>query len=439
MRFSKKVYLVLLLLSAIAVYFRAQLFFDDVRKTEQDLCEVYTNRIYNSVNQVIIDAKILDEIFKLFGNSLTEEQFQAVAKIVFKPEYFSLISYQPQGIIKYIYPKELYDWTLGVDILEEKATQIEARYAKTSGRAVLSGPYKLGKYEGLVARHPVYTTVDGKKTFWGFFAIGFDVQKLLKNVVEIDALTTFKTHYAIETIYQDKHISVAESAGFDKVKARKHVFTVGDQTWVFYVYKFDILKNFFVEVFSLLVLCLFISSSLYYIVRKLEKKHDAIKSLSYVDSLTKAYNRKTIDEYFVTYEQQIKQGFSLFYLDLNDFKPVNDTHGHDVGDKLLIAYVERVRHSFSSDTVIARIGGDEFVIIINKNLTEEALAGIVRRIEVLSSERFYLDGIKVKISASIGHVQYPQEGATMAELLTKADERMYAWKKRIKAERAARK
>ncbi len=437
MRVSKKIYLALLLLSCISVYFHAQNFLKSVYENEQELSELYTIRIYNSVNQVVIDTKILDEMFQLFGNDISEEQFLAVARIIFKPNYFSLISYQPQGVIKYIYPKKLYKWTLGIDILQEKATQIEALFAKTSGRTVLSGPYTLGAYEGLVARRPVYTMQQDKKIFWGFISVGFDVKKLLNDVVEIGALSTFKMHYAIDTIYKDKHIPVIKSDGFIEEKAHKRIFTVGDQTWVFYVHSADALENIFIVIFSFLSLYIFISTIIYILIKNFEEKHDKIKRLNYIDALTQAYNRKTIDEYFENYAEQIKHGFTLFYIDLNDFKPVNDTHGHEVGDKLLIAYVERVRHNFSSDTIVARMGGDEFVIIIHKHLPQVALESIVRRIEALSSEKFYLDGIKVKISASIGYVQCPQEGSTMSELLAKADERMYAWKKRVKEQRAA--
>ncbi len=437
MRLSKKMYIVLLLLGFVSTYFRAQDFLDNVQKSEQDLSELYANRIHNTVEKVVVDAKILDEIFKIFGYDISEKQFHDVARIIFQPKYFSLVAFQPAGVIKYIFPANVFDMSLGANILQEKTTQIEARYAKTSGRTVLSGPYKFDDYEGFVTRRPVYEVKDGKKKFWGFIAIGFDAHKLLHDVIDIEALDTFNVHYSIETVYKGQYISVIKSENFDKSKADKRVFTVGDQTWVFYLYNVNTSKDLLAVIISFLALYGCIATIVYVILRKLEDKHIKSKELTYIDALTKAYNRKAVDEYFINYADKIENGFSLFYLDLNDFKPVNDNHGHEVGDKLLVAYVERLRHSFKNDTVIARMGGDEFVIIINKSFDEQAINSILKRIENLSSERFFLDGIKVKISASIGHVTYPQEGKVMGDLLVKADERMYAWKKRIKAERAS--
>ncbi len=437
MRYSKKMLIIMLICCVVLTYFRAHTFLENKSKKEQDLASLYAERIQNVVHDIVDDGRALQEMFRLFNGKLSEERFEEVARIVFKSRYYKFISYQPDGIVQYTYPREAFEWTLGMDILEEEATRIDATYAKNSGRTILTGPYYTGKYEAIVARRPVFEFVEEKRAFWGFISLGFDVKGLLRDVVEINALTNFNYEYGIFTIHKGKYIEIMQSENFEKREDSKRVFTVGDQTWSFYLYDDGKMKELLNVIISYMFMYSILATMVYFVVKTFEHKNINARKMSYIDPLTKAYNRKMIDEYLEQHPQTKDGGFTVFYLDLNDFKPVNDVYGHEMGDKLLIAFVERMRHNFKADTIVARMGGDEFVLILHEKVDLLALKGIIQRIEKLSQRKFYLDGVDISISSSIGYGQYPQDGRSMEEILSKADERMYEWKRRLKASRAA--
>ncbi len=435
MKFSKLLYCGMMVLSIVFTSFKAQEFKNNIERRTKNTAETYAARIQNTVQHVITDTHNLERFFKLYGDDITKKEFEDIASIIFNDSYFLVISYQPAAVVKYVYPPEPFRWYVGANLLEQKDTQVDATYAKNSGRTVFSGPLKILDYEGVIARRPVMTEKDGKQTFWGFVTIAFDAKKLLTNVIEIQSLSNFNYEYGMDIVFQNKHIPVLRSNNFEKEKSTKRIFTLGDETWVFYLYDKDMHKNMLITIFSFFILYMTMSTVVYIIINKYEQKHSNARKMTYIDTLTKAHNRKIVDEYMDIHEDSLEKGFTLFYIDLNDFKPVNDVYGHEAGDKLLIAYVERVKHKFKQSTIVVRMGGDEFAIIINEALNEAALASVVNRIETLSKDSFNINGITIHISASIGYAQYPKDGQSMVEILAVADKEMYAWKKRVKDER----
>ncbi len=436
MRISKVLYGIMLALVLVLTYFRAQELQEENLRKVKNLAAIYAERIQNIVQGVETDIKHLEGMFQLYGDGITKKQFEDVSNIIFEESYFLVISYQPDGVVRYVYPPKPYQWFVGLNLLEHDDTKGDALYAKNSGRTIFVGPTKIINYEGIIARRPVMTEENGRKKFWGFVTIGFDVKKLLTNVIEIEALENFNLEYGVDTLYRGRYIPTLRSAGFEQEKAHKQIFTVGDQTWIFYLYDYKASNALFTQVSYFFIISFILCTGVFVIINRYEMKHHTAKKLTYMDALTKAYNRKMVDEYLEQHEGDIANGFTLFYLDLNDFKPVNDIHGHEAGDKLLIAFVERMRHNFKQGTPIVRMGGDEFALIMNTTLSEIALTSVIKRIDSLSKEKFNLDGLLVQISSSIGYAQYPQDGETMADILAKADEKMYAWKKAFKSERA---
>ncbi len=129
--------------------------------------------------------------------------------------------------------------------------------------------------------------------------------------------------------------------------------------------------------------------------------------------------------------------FALLYLDLDWFKDVNDTHGHHVGDLLLKSVAERLQTRLRETDVAARVGGDEFVLLL-WNIKSPKDAGVyARKLIKAMGEPFPFDakgGIECHIGASVGGAVYPVHGTSAEELLKRADEAMYTVKKKGKNE-----
>jgi len=116
--------------------------------------------------------------------------------------------------------------------------------------------------------------------------------------------------------------------------------------------------------------------------------------------------------------------FALLYIDLNRFKPINDVHGHAVGDQTLQMIAGRLRSFVGDENFCARLGGDEFAVILmrigdNRRLHEE-----MRRLVHLLNEPMTLNGLRLTVGASIGAAMYPDDGVTAEDLLQRSDAAM---------------
>ncbi|WP_298013184.1 sensor domain-containing diguanylate cyclase [uncultured Castellaniella sp.] len=121
---------------------------------------------------------------------------------------------------------------------------------------------------------------------------------------------------------------------------------------------------------------------------------------------------------------------AILYLDLDGFKAVNDSYGHVTGDVLLQQVAQRLKRQVraTSEDTVARFGGDEFAIALGGLQTQEEGERIIRNVLHALCQPFDLDGIEVRISASIGAVQYPLHGVDLDTLIGRADTAMYAAK-----------
>ncbi|MDX1492181.1 MAG: diguanylate cyclase [Pseudohongiellaceae bacterium] len=117
--------------------------------------------------------------------------------------------------------------------------------------------------------------------------------------------------------------------------------------------------------------------------------------------------------------------FAVLYLDLNNFKLINDQYGHGVGDQLLQQVAIRLKDCIRESDTIARIGGDEFVILLDTIQLPNDAANVSRKIQSKLNSSFLIDEHKIRITPSIGIAVYPEDGDNEVELLRAADEAMY--------------
>jgi len=129
--------------------------------------------------------------------------------------------------------------------------------------------------------------------------------------------------------------------------------------------------------------------------------------------------------------------FSILFIDLDGFKSVNDAYGHDVGDELLRAVAARLKSTLRASDLAARVGGDEFAVLLEGAGGEAATAAAAKLAEVLSAP-YEAGAGSLKISASIGVASRPESGTSAEELLRNADDAMYRMKTRSGRERPAR-
>jgi diguanylate cyclase (GGDEF)-like protein len=150
--------------------------------------------------------------------------------------------------------------------------------------------------------------------------------------------------------------------------------------------------------------------------------------LSATDALTDLYNRFHFDRTLIekiAAADRYKRQMALLFIDLDNFKTINDTFGHHIGDLLLKEVSKRVKYSLHVDDFVARIGGDEFAVVLSEISAPEDAGFVANRILDILTPDYYLDGHNVRIGASIGIACYPYPDTTHENLIKNADVAMY--------------
>jgi diguanylate cyclase (GGDEF)-like protein len=166
-------------------------------------------------------------------------------------------------------------------------------------------------------------------------------------------------------------------------------------------------------------------------IKKLEQAQGELQKIARYDSLTGLSNRNFFYEQLDKLIERVRREnklMAVMFLDLDNFKPVNDEHGHSVGDLLLQSVAKRITSCLRKNDIAARLGGDEFIIAYDTSGNEESLAIAAQRIIEVISDVYILSGQELKISASIGVSVYPKDGVDMDVLIKNADTAMYSTK-----------
>ena len=165
------------------------------------------------------------------------------------------------------------------------------------------------------------------------------------------------------------------------------------------------------------------------LIERLEVSRDAATVASLCDGLTKIGNRRAL-EHALAAKVKSGRGFALLQIDLDFFKSVNDTHGHAAGDAVLKATAERLAQLSRRDDDLARIGGDEFVMLVGGTTDEGALRRLAERLIAAIEEPVLVNGAQCRVSASIGvSVSTCHNAPDLKGMLAAADAALYAAKR----------
>jgi diguanylate cyclase (GGDEF)-like protein len=164
-----------------------------------------------------------------------------------------------------------------------------------------------------------------------------------------------------------------------------------------------------------------------------ETRLEEVERIAAVDALTGLFNRRKVEMHL---ERRIKEGltFSVIYMDINDFKRINDTLGHLAGDDLLKQFTGELQAAFRATDIVGRWGGDEFIIVVDRNFHETK--ALLSRIDKWVNGEYTLTATtvpqKIEVVAAIGVATW-QPGDAIDDVLRKADAAMYDEKARMKS------
>ena len=163
-------------------------------------------------------------------------------------------------------------------------------------------------------------------------------------------------------------------------------------------------------------------------ITKRKTETERLQHLAHYDQLTNIPNRYLLLDrlsHLITQSERNEYRFALFFIDVDNFKLINDTQGHIFGDQVLKEVALRLSHSIRNSDTLARFGGDEFIILLENISDRNAASTMAKTLAQALKKDFVIEGETVEISCSMGVAIFPDDGCTADTLITRADKVMY--------------
>jgi diguanylate cyclase (GGDEF)-like protein len=160
------------------------------------------------------------------------------------------------------------------------------------------------------------------------------------------------------------------------------------------------------------------------------RERDLLATIAHTDALTGLLNRRGLQAAAAPLLARCNtsQLSAVYLIDLDRFKPINDTHGHDAGDAVLRELSTRLRQVVRKSDLVARLGGDEFVLLVGGLADDAAALAVAHKLLQAVEAPFVLDGHSLEVGTTIGYALAPHDGRQLADLLKRADAAMYVGK-----------
>lgn len=416
------------------IYNRMQL---EYAKMEQ-MIMTETNKVSNVLTKLLYKTQVLAAL--VIQNDGQVEDFERVAAQIADDPCIKNVIIAPDGIVSQVYPIQGNEDVIGFDYFSEKDGNQEAIAAKNSGQLVLGGPFSLIQGgQALVGRYPVFIKNQSQtEDFWGLVSVTLNYPQALDGA-ELEQLKNQGFAYEIWRISPDTNKKqLISHSNYSYNKESRYVerkMGILNAEWYF---KLSPIKNWYEypETWIFAVLSILISLSIAFLVLhnydlKLIKKE--LEEISMNDPLTGILNRRGIFQYLERLMAEKQCKFVLCYMDINEFKQINDTFGHNMGDMILQEFVEVFKHFTDKRHILGRMGGDEFILVFQDTDKKEEVSDFLIQVNQLLSER-EMEGKhkKIPIMYSIGMAVYPTDGITLDDVIAIADSAMYENKMNLK-------
>jgi len=158
----------------------------------------------------------------------------------------------------------------------------------------------------------------------------------------------------------------------------------------------------------------------------MREKDEKLTYLAYYDVLTGLANRQLfIEKVDESIQENSKTPFTVIYFDVDNLKQINDSYGHNTGDVMLSTYADRLRLFCGDSDFVAKLGGDEFAVILKGTVTENGVVSYIERLRNAVCKPVQVEGVTLQASMSFGVASYPDNGANSQELLRSTDIAVY--------------
>ncbi len=401
-------------------------------------CVYLTRQIEKSLSAAYIMGSLIKQ------NNGNIDKFDEYAKDIYSSfRNITNIQLAPNGIIEKIYPLEGHESALGHDLIHDDKRKKEAKLAIETKKLTLAGPFNLIQGgEGIIGRYPIFiSSSQNEEKFWGFSSVLI----YLEDVIVMSGLDNLSEEYEyqlkrlhpdtseLEVIAGETNLSNFQSDEFSVAVPNGEWFLTlaMKQPWTH--------APFYNAGISLAyILSTLVALLLFYILRQplllqelVNTKTEQLRKLALYDSLTGLYNRYEFESRVNSVLKRIHRDNTqhvLCYMDLDQFKIVNDTCGHVAGDELLKRISALINNKIRESDILARLGGDEFGILFENCSVNDAQRIMDTIRQDIHDYRFHWKNKIFRVGVSIGLIKLDNKISDINQLLSLADTACYVAK-----------
>lgn len=378
-------------------------------------------------------------LFVAINPDFTDSNFTEIAKeLLSKAPNLRNVALARDNVITHVYPLSGNEKALGLRYMDHPEQKDAVLRAIRLKNTVIAGPVNLKQGgQGFISRIPIFLA-GPENTYWGLASIVINVEDfyLACGLTQQEAGISYALR-GKDGLGENGAVFFGPEALFTDSEAVQFPISLPVGSWILAAKPVATLTTMssplliFLRGFGIAV-----SFAVSGLVFALFNSYRRIRYLALHDPLTGLANRRLFFEHVkqAIFNATRKKGrFAVVYLDLDNFKPVNDTYGHKHGDYVLQEVARRMIDGLRHSDITARIGGDEFVLLMQDTDKTENIPNLIEKIAELVHHPMILEnGATVHIRASIGTAIFPDDGTTADELIRFADRMMYTAKKKQK-------
>ena len=361
------------------------------------------------------------------------------SSVMRKAHHVELITLAPDDVVKYVYPYEGNEALLALDYRTLPEQWRTVNKARDIHEILIAGP--LNSIQGgrvLIAQVPIFSDPIYHRDYWGVCSLVISLESLFEDVgVKYYTEKYYLAMRGVDSSGEEGDIFYGTQSTFDRAFAVESVkFPYG--TWtIAAATKSDLLEYsdwYRIHAvrllgYPLIVLLLLAYGTIYYLYHAANKRalHDSLTSLP-----NRRYFMYTLERHFALVAGSGKrESFAILNVDLDKFKWINDTFGHAAGDKVLVEVARRIKSALRSSDLVARVGGDEFLILLTRIKRKEDVEAINNELQKsICGKPVIYEKNDISVYVSVGLAIYDERYKEVDEMLKAADDSMYDEKRR---------
>lgn len=386
---------------------------------------ILKSKVDSELNSLLFVSSGLSSYLTVYNQNIEKDKIEAILADVYKrSKHIRNLAVAVGYRITYVFPSESNKQIIGVDYRDLPQQWPMVKKAVETREGVLAGPLDLIQGgRGLIYRYPIF--IDDK--YWGLLSTVIDIEHFFDAAF---SETSDQYEFAIRLQGTSGKANVAfygDDRLFHDSHSYRTVSAVPNAKWEWAIREKTASDLQYLLLIRFLVFGL--STLLAYIVYLFLKERTTLASHAMYDSLTGLANRRflyTRMDQALAHSKRLDQYLAIMFIDIDHFKKINDSYGHDFGDELLKTVAAKLLGSIRDVDTLSRIGGDEFIVVIEQLAGKEDINLIAQKILASFAHPLHILDSDIRVGLSIGIAIYtPNTPDTIKSLMKQADTALY--------------